>query len=449
MNDVTLSEEERDIKIQELNETYWGEEGIITRLVEDSNYIQGVANRATYTELESLYLADQDNVTRMTEEEQSLIERMNEAAIQSYTDLRDFISGDDGKSGVYGEIKDACIEVNKDSSAAWKSMAADAIGRMYKDPDSVKNTVNLAYREMITALTQYDTAIVTSEKASGRAWSNVDQQLITTQGRIQGVYDKVDAVIQKSYELNTFEQNIMQIKSAWEQVAAATQAATQDLLNYMSLLASVQGGGSSSRGSSSGSGGRGGSLGSGSGQSGNNGNGSSTSQSNNAVNHYDAKYNNSYLQYTAQAGNKTIYADSLEELRKAISNAGYVATFATGGYTGDWLGGDGRFAMLHSKELVLNAEDTKNMLAAVQVVRDITSIGTSVANAISNGIGNMIRSLLGLKTKDYSGNITNNEVNEGNNTFEITMNVDGGDVKEIQRAILDLPNLASQFLSKK
>ena len=449
MNDVTLSEEERDIKIQELNETYWGEEGIITRLVEDSNYIQGVANRATYTELESLYLADQDNVTRMTEEEQSLIERMNEAAIQSYTDLRDFISGDDGKSGVYGEIKDACIEVNKDSSAAWKSMAADAIGRMYKDPDSVKNTVNLAYREMITALTQYDTAIVTSEKASGRAWSNVDQQLITTQGRIQGVYDKVDAVIQKSYELNTFEQNIMQIKSAWEQVAAATQAATQDLLNYMSLLASVQSGESSSRGSSSGSGGRGGSLGSGSGQSGNNGNGSSTSQSNNAVNHYDAKYNNSYLQYTAQAGNKTIYADSLEELRKAISNAGYVATFATGGYTGDWLGGDGRFAMLHSKELVLNAEDTKNMLAAVQVVRDITSIGTSVANAISNGIGNMIRSLLGLKTKDYSGNITNNEVNEGNNTFEITMNVDGGDVKEIQRAILDLPNLASQFLSKK
>ena len=449
MNDVTLSEEERDIKIQELNETYWGEEGIITRLVEDSNYIQGVANRATYTELESLYLADQDNVTRMTEEEQSLIERMNEAAIQSYIDLRDFISGDDGKSGVYGEIKDACIEVNKDSSAAWKSMAADAIGRMYKDPDSVKNTVNLAYKEMITALAQYDAAIVTSEKASGRAWSNVDQQLITTQGRIQGVYDKVDAVIQKSYELNTFEQNIMQIKSAWEQVAAATQAATQDLLNYMSLLASVQGGGSSNRGSSSGSGGRGGSLGSGGGQSGNNGSGSSKPQSNNAVDHYDAKYNNSYLQYTAQAGNKTIYADSLEELRKSISNAGYVATFATGGYTGDWLGGDGRFAMLHSKELVLNAEDTKNMLAAVQVVRDITSIGTSVANAISNGIGNMIRSLLGLKTKDYSGNITNNEVNEGNNTFEITMNVDGGDVKEIQRAILDLPNLASQFLSKK
>lgn len=449
MNDVTLSEEERDIKIQELNETYWGEEGIITRLVEDSNYIQGVANRATYTELESLYLADQDNVTRMTEEEQSLIERMNEAAIQSYTDLRDFISGDDGKSGVYGEIKDACIEVNKDSSAAWKSMAADAIGRMYKDPDSVKNTVNLAYKEMITALAQYDTAIIASEKASGRAWSNVDQQLLTTQSRIQGVYDKVDAVIQKSYELNTFEQNIMQIKSAWEQVAAATQAATQDLLNYMSLLASVQGGGSSSRGSSSGSGGRGGSLGSGSGQLGNNGNGSSKSQSSNVVDNYDAKYNNSYLQYTAQAGNKTIYADSLEELRKSISNAGYVATFATGGYTGDWLGGDGRFAMLHSKELVLNAEDTKNMLAAVQVVRDITSIGTSVANAISNGISNMIRSLLGLKTKDYSGNITNNEVNEGSNTFEITMNVDGGDVEEIQRAILDLPNLASQFLSKK
>jgi hypothetical protein len=29
----------------------------------------------------------------------------------------------------------------------------------------------------------------------------------------------------------------------------------------------------------------------------------------------------------------------------------------TGGYTGDW-GPDGKIAMLHQKELVLNAEDT-------------------------------------------------------------------------------------------
>ena len=43
----------------------------------------------------------------------------------------------------------------------------------------------------------------------------------------------------------------------------------------------------------------------------------------------------------------------------------------TGGYTGSW-GSDGRLAMLHEKELVLNKEDTKNFLAGVEILRSIT-----------------------------------------------------------------------------
>ena len=60
----------------------------------------------------------------------------------------------------------------------------------------------------------------------------------------------------------------------------------------------------------------------------------------------------------------------------------------------------------------------------------------------------MIASLTGLgnshKYETYNTDTTGNNTN----TFEITMNVDGGDVQEIQQAILNLPNLASQFLSK-
>lgn len=52
--------------------------------------------------------------------------------------------------------------------------------------------------------------------------------------------------------------------------------------------------------------------------------------------------------------------------------------FATGGYTGSWSdkGVDdknGKWAILHQKELVLNADDTKNMLSTVELVRDIMS----------------------------------------------------------------------------
>ena len=41
----------------------------------------------------------------------------------------------------------------------------------------------------------------------------------------------------------------------------------------------------------------------------------------------------------------------------------------TGGYTGAWNSSDGRLALLHEKELVLNKEDTANMLKIVETVK--------------------------------------------------------------------------------
>ena len=46
--------------------------------------------------------------------------------------------------------------------------------------------------------------------------------------------------------------------------------------------------------------------------------------------------------------------------------------YDTGGYTGEW-GPEGRLAMLHQKEIVLNAHDTENFLAGINILRDITS----------------------------------------------------------------------------
>jgi hypothetical protein len=42
--------------------------------------------------------------------------------------------------------------------------------------------------------------------------------------------------------------------------------------------------------------------------------------------------------------------------------------FDTGGYTGTF-GPEGRLAMLHEKELVLNKQDTSNMLKMVNIAR--------------------------------------------------------------------------------
>ena len=66
----------------------------------------------------------------------------------------------------------------------------------------------------------------------------------------------------------------------------------------------------------------------------------------------------------------------------------HLTKYKSGGYTGIWNGGldedNGRLALLHQKELVLNQEDTENILEAVQVMRSIMDI-TKMASLGSSG----------------------------------------------------------------
>lgn len=71
----------------------------------------------------------------------------------------------------------------------------------------------------------------------------------------------------------------------------------------------------------------------------------------------------------AKDGGKTMYNYGVQ-LGKSGRKKYYYSSFDTGGYTGSW-GNEGRLAMLHQKELVLNAKDTENMLSAVSIVRDL------------------------------------------------------------------------------
>jgi len=59
---------------------------------------------------------------------------------------------------------------------------------------------------------------------------------------------------------------------------------------------------------------------------------------------------------------------------------------ATGGYTGNWPEPNGRLAFLHQKELVLNADDTKNMLSAVNITRTIFDKVASMNSVAAAGL---------------------------------------------------------------
>lgn len=62
-----------------------------------------------------------------------------------------------------------------------------------------------------------------------------------------------------------------------------------------------------------------------------------------------------------------------DDIWNPINNTKFVYgdSFDTGGYTGAW-GPEGRLAMLHQKEIVLNAHDTENFLSAIELVRSLS-----------------------------------------------------------------------------
>ena len=91
--------------------------------------------------------------------------------------------------------------------------------------------------------------------------------------------------------------------------------------------------------------------------------------------------------------------DKYKTFRTGKAMGWYVEKFASGGYTGDW-GSDGRLAVLHQKELVLNQEDTKNMLAAVQTIRELAPSMIAEMRARISGTAAASQSLFGSR---YSG----------------------------------------------
>lgn len=124
--------------------------------------------------------------------------------------------------------------------------------------------------------------------------------------------------------------------------------------------------------------------------------------------------------------------------RKTGGHSGWyidVGKWDTGGYTGTWTdsGMDekhGKLAILHKKELVLNADDTKNMLSTVEVVRNIMS---NINQLPSLG-------------KNISSSTLNNDVEQ---RVEINANFPGVTTAlEIERALTELADNAYQYANK-
>ena len=112
--------------------------------------------------------------------------------------------------------------------------------------------------------------------------------------------------------------------------------------------------------------------------------------------------------------------------------------FDTGGYTGEW-DSSGRLAMLHQKEIVLNAHDTENFLAAINIVRDVASLIDLRAAAQ--------QSALAMLATAATANNTTQTLQQ-----EVTIHAEFPNATqrtEIEAAFDTLLNRASQFANRK
>ena len=120
-----------------------------------------------------------------------------------------------------------------------------------------------------------------------------------------------------------------------------------------------------------------------------------------------------------------------------ISRNRQAIAFDTGGYTGSW-DSSGRLAMLHQKEIVLNAQDTENFLSAINIVRDIASMIDLRAAAQQSALSQMTAASVAPTAQTLQQEVTIHA--EFPNATQRT---------EIEAAFDTLLNRASQFANRK
>lgn len=393
--DNTLSDIEREEQKKLLVEQY-GE--LINGLVEQNEDI-----RLNLQESALMELAEFQDTILMEE----LIPQWD-SGVQTMTDK--FA----GEGGFIPTCQDSLIELDeatKDYEGSLEDLE-DTAGISFDEiEDGLDTNIDLTY-EFIDA--------------NDELINKYDEQI----GAIQNVQDELDYLISK-YD------------SAKQAAEAATEAAYKYWQVQQELAAGYQGSvpGYSRGGSGGYSGGGYGSSSDGGSNSNSNSSSNSgkTSSNKNAGitiehtgEHYDGKTGERYPLYSARKNGSLVSGSiglSREEMRKKYPGV----SFASGGYTGEWMNGskDGRLAVLHQKELVLNSEDTKNILSAVDIVR---SIGASMRDRINS-----------LTSKfNNNNNITNNGM-----TIEQKVSIEAKfegqtESSQIETALMNLVNYASQ-----
>lgn len=369
-----LDEEERQRQLTELTQRY---QEYITGLTQDNEQIRSNLADSTFQN----YFANQEIARNTTSSNyQEFMDYCEKAGLsfdtttgqmttdisnlseESKNKLKDFgLAFDEQTNTLKVNWKDMtdsnkldfsnCINAN---IVLWDSAMQDMIDKINTDENSFKNMSVKALDEIIQAQIDYNKEIEATKAAIGgidftkvnegsAAWKSYMDSINTSSGEIISKYQ------QQAEELIDLNEKAKLYKEQWDQILANIKESVKQSQQIQ------------------------------------------TSQANNATKD-DVKGETTKVTTTvgavggAAAGAAIGFAfgGPLGAFLGGLLGGGVGAVgghalgrFDTGGYTGDWTDSaadkkNGKLAILHEKELVLNAEDTKNILAAVDTVRFIS-----------------------------------------------------------------------------
>lgn len=154
----------------------------------------------------------------------------------------------------------------------------------------------------------------------------------------------------------------------------------------------------------------------------------------------DADWFNKAVDYSGDyENNSKTFLEWLESLG--------ISSLSSGGYTGDF--DDGRLAILHEKELVLNQEDTQNILAATKAIEGIAT--GNVWDTIVTALDKSIAIAQGMMMEKLSSIFASAASNEDNSVKEAIIYAEFPnvhDARDVEEALRNLANDASQYASQ-
>lgn len=301
----------------------------------------------------------------------------------------------------------------------FNSAYSDQLINLVAIEGSFTETTAEMFAKLNEALTKYKGNISNISSEIGVSYDQLSDKVDRLTQANEELRDKATSAIDEIWNKISELQDVTEAQAAWTKEIYNTIAAIQKLASetatavqkYNEAVGSINKlGATGSWSGGAGSGGSGAGAGSGGYQGGSTNTSTSTSsagtyywiQNDTIVSRYFKKKEDAIAWINARPEYGLDRSTTLKSgsfLDYSNSTSGRIMKYASGGYTGDW-GSDGRLAVLHQKELVLNQEDTKNMLAAVQSIRELAPSMIAEMRARISGAAAASQSLFGSRYSD-------------------------------------------------